>query len=216
MIIILHFLPFLEKQQFAKFYRPETRSVTPSIEDGIIFPSASSNIETYSTYNRGFSDRYNKHRPNIPTPQVGIPFNFNIPLPFPSASSNINNYSNRSPQLLQTQNSNTNDFLTTEQNVLLYQTLVQLFQGLFSGQRNNNNNNRLLWDGQQSTRRPSSRTNEPPTPGLAAVEELDGVNYQSLYSGPRVQKSPCPQGMHWTQGGGCHEKTPRKLLNSNG
>lgn len=80
-----------------------------------------------------------------------------------------------------------------EQEQLTYDLLVQLLRSIL--------------------RRSKIQENEPLTSTTETINlssQGGGVDFQSLYSGPRFQKSPCPEGQHRAHNGLCQDVS-RKL-----
>lgn len=178
--------------------------------DSIIFPSSTSNVDSYDV---PFSDRYNVHRPNIPVPERPIPFNFgNFGAPSPKWPVNPNARPFE-PEIDDVQ-----------QQQLVHLALQQLLFGRILFAPSNRVSN-YFREYQSPYLRPRGKkidtssvqfnfndNEEDETTTVSTIQDDQGLNYQSLYSGPRVQKLPCPKGTYKTHSGRCNDKSYKLIF----
>jgi len=88
--------------------------------------------------------------------------------------------------------------LSTTQEQLTYELLTQLLQNIFERSKDSKISVGFSTSEETTTMNPNER-----------------IDFQSLYSGPRIRKIPCPEGQHRTHNGLCQEAS-RKLQNSRG
>jgi len=189
------------------------RAVSSS-SDAIIFPSSTSYVESYDV---PFSDRYNVHRPNIPVPERPIPFNFgNSGAPSPKWPVNPN---------ARPFEPETDD--VQQQQQLVHLSLQKLLFGRILFDPSNSVSNYFREYQSPAYLRPRGKKidtssvqfnfndNDDEATTVSTIQDFpvsEGLKYQSLYSGPRVQRLPCSKGKYKTHGGRCNDKSSKLIF----